>query len=827
MRWWWAAVIVLGTGSAVSGQDAKPKPGPRTFDEATKGLRRLPGYFNLYYDAAKDRVLLEIDRWDDEFLYVNSLATGVGSNEIGLDRGQLGATRIVYFERHGPKVFLVEPNYAYRAESTNPDERRAVREAFPQSVIWGFDVEAEGQGGRVVVDASRFFLRDARDVVAMLKRANQGAYALDANRSAFYLPRTKSFPRNTEVEVTLTFAGEQPGQLLATVAPNPKAITVRQHHSLIRLPEKGYKPREFDPRSGYIPISYFDYATPIGEPLRKQFIIRHRLEKKDPKAAVSDPVRPIVYYVDRGAPEPIRTALVEGARWWNQAYEAAGYRDAFRVELLPEDADPMDVRYNTIQWVHRDTRGWSYGSAVADPRTGEIIKGHVTMDSQRARQVFKIAESLLASDQGRPAPPEVEKVVLARIRQLSAHEVGHTIGLAHNFAASARGRASVMDYPPPVVSIREDGSLDLSQAYATGIGEWDKVAVAYGYQDFPPGTHEKEALDKILQKSIADGLVFVTDQDARPLGSAHPLAHLWDNGPNAVAELEHVLRVRARALARLSEKNLKPGKPMTLLEDQLLLVYLFHRFQAEAAAKVLGGIDFTYAVRGDGEKVADTVPAAEQHRALDALLGTLRPDVLALPERVLQIIPPHAYGYESGREVFTGRTSPGFDSLVAPETAAQMTVGLILEPARAGRLVEQHACDEKCPGLGAVIDRLISATWKAEPEPGYRGEIQRVVDGVVLYHLMALAANDKATEQARAVAYLKLDELKDWLGRRVKDTKDEGRRAHYLFADARIRAFERAPAKPTLPAPPPAPPGQPIGADDEGCATLGPASEGR
>lgn len=522
------------------------------------GMKHYPGYFNFYYDDKQDKIFLVVDKFDTEFLYVNSLPAGIGSNDIGLDRGQLGGERVVKFDRRGPKVLLVQPNLSYRAITTNGEERNAVEQAFAQSVLWGFTVIAE-ESGKVLVEATDFYMQDARDVIGVLRSQQQGNYSLDKSRSAFYLPRTKNFPQNTEVEVTLTFTGQATGAYIRSVTPSPNNVTVRQHHSFVQLPDGNYKPRKFDPRAGYFEMSYYDYATPISEPIEKRFITRHRLEKKDPSAAISEAVEPIIYYLDRGTPEPIRSALLEGARWWNQAFEAAGYKDAFRVEMMPEDADPMDVRYNVIQWVHRSTRGWSYGSTVTDPRTGEIIKGHVSLGSLRVRQDFLIAEGLLAPyEDGKSVPPEMQTMALARLRQLSAHEVGHTIGLAHSYSSSSENLASVMDYPHPIAKV-VDGKIDLSNAYDDKIGPWDKVSVAFGYQHFPPGINEEAALDKIIQDGLKSGLTFLSDQDARPQGSSHPYAHLWDNGTDAADELKRVMEVRAIALKNFGEKNIRAG----------------------------------------------------------------------------------------------------------------------------------------------------------------------------------------------------------------------------------------------------------------------------
>src|SRR5271166_3469145 len=543
-----------------------PAPSTPTISAKTQGMQKMPGYFPMYWDDKAGKIYLEVSRFHEEFLYVDSLPAGMGSNDIGLDRGQIGGQRIVRFERSGPKVLLIQPNYRFRAVTQDAAERRAAQESFAESVLWGFDAQAMDADGPVLIDATPFFLRDAHHVPETLREQSQGTYRLDASRSALYLDRTRNFPKNTEVEATLTFTGDNPGRFVREVTPDAEAITVREHHSFIELPGPGYKPRAFDPRAGYFGDEYVDYASALDDRVVKRVTTRHRLAKKDPTAEVSEPVAPIVYYLDPGAPEPIRSALLEGARWWNQAFEAAGYKDAFRVELLPAGADPMDIRYNLIQWVHRSTRGWSYGESIIDPRTGEIIKGQVTLGSLRARQDYLIAEALLSPYvQGKPVSNEMNEMVLARIRQLAAHEVGHTLGLAHNFAASSIAPGtSVMDYPHPWITLDASGRPDLSHAYTTGIGAWDKVAIAYGYSQFPAGTDEHAQLDSILRKATAQGLYFISDADSRPLGSAHPHSHLWDNGPDPAAELNRILEVRAAALKSFGENAIQPGEPKLL-----------------------------------------------------------------------------------------------------------------------------------------------------------------------------------------------------------------------------------------------------------------------
>ena len=783
--------------------------------DKTKDAQKLAGYFNLYWDAKAGKLWLEIDKWDTEFLYQSGLPAGVGSNDIGLDRGQLGGTRIVRFERSGPKVLLVQENLNFRAVSNDADEKRAVHDSFAESVLWGFIATAE-ENGRLLVDATDFFLRDAHGVTNALRRAKQGAYKLDASRSAIYLPNTKNFPLNTEVEATLTFTGEEPGRWVRDVTPDPAAITVREHHSFVQLPPPGYKPRTYDPRSSFFGISYMDYATPVSEPIVKRFAARHRLAKKDPTASVSEPVEPIVYYLDRGAPEPIRSALLEGASWWNQAFEAAGYKNAFRVELLPEGADMMDLRYNIIQWVHRATRGWSYGAGVIDPRTGEIIKGHVTLGSLRVRQDYLIAEALLAPyEKGKPVSTKMQEMALARLRQLAAHEVGHTLGLEHNYSASTVSRSSVMDYPPPVAKLAADGSIDLSDAYATGIGEWDKVSIKWGYEDFSAGTDERAVLNKTLLDAYGKGLRFLTDQDARPAGSSSSLAHLWDSGANAVDELNRLMQVRAAALKRFGENNIRDGAPLATMEDSLVPVYMLHRYQVEAAAKFVGGMDYTFAVRGDGETPTKIVAPAEQRRALVAVLATLKPSALALPEPLLEKIPPRPPDYERGREHFKIHTSPAFDALAPAEATAQHTLQFLFNSERAARLVEFHAREAANPGLQEVLETIISSTWKAPHAAGYHGEIARVVDDVVLYDLLGLATNEQAATQVRAVASFEADQLKAWLNAAKASATDHAQKAHLAYAAAQVAQFQRDAKKLNLTPASEPPDGPPIGDDED------------
>jgi hypothetical protein len=789
-----------------------------SINEKTQGLEKEAGYFTYYWDNDAGKIWLEIDKFNTEFLYVNSLTAGVGSNDIGLDRNQLGDDRIVQFERRGPKVLMVQPNYSYRAITDNPKEKESVRDAFAQSVLWGFEVAAQNEDA-VLIDVTDFLMRDAHGVSERLQRSNEGSFSIDKSRSALYRESTMNFPENTEFEATLTFTGSNPGGQVRSVTPTSDAITVRQHHSFVELPDDDFEPRGFDPRAGYFGISYQDYSTPISESLTKRFITKHRLKKKNPDAEMSEPVDPIVYYLDPGTPEPVRGALLDGARWWNEAFEAAGYKDAFRVKMLPDSAHPMDVRYNMINWVHRSTRGWSYGTSVVDPRTGEIIKGHVLLGSLRVRQDYLIAEGLLSPYKEGLTYNENDPMLdmaLARIRQLSAHEIGHTIGLAHNFAASTNNRASVMDYPAPKVRITQDSTLDLSDAYDTGIGEWDKVAVKYGYKDVSNLPSEEAALDNVVEEAIKEGLLYISDADARPAGGAHPKAHLWDNGENAVDQLHHIMDVRKIALGNFSESNIPNGTPMAELEDVLVPIYLYHRYQIDGTVKLIGGQNYSYNLRGGNQPGPEPVPDSTQRAALDAMLKTLSAEKLTMPERIVELIPPRPIGYYDSRELFNSHTDPTFDPIGAAETAAAMSAKLLFNTERAARLVSAEARNSDNLGLGDMLDTVIDQTWKKPVKKGYEGAVQNTINHVVLYQMMNLAADENASSQVRAVTNFKLEALREWMRNEAENrAENEQRIASLLYGYRTLQQFKDKgemfmPTEPLSP-----PPGSPIGSNME------------
>lgn len=827
-------VGILGLCGTLFGQPSNVG-GMMSIEEKTAGMEKLDGFVPLYWDESAGTLWIEIARFDTEILYANGLTAGLGSNDIGLDRGQNGGSRLVRFKRIGPKVLMEQPNYSFRAESDNPNEVRAVEDAFARSILWGFTVAAE-TGDRVLVDGTQFFIRDATGAGGRL-----GAYSLDAARSAINMPQTKAFPQNTEVDVVVTFTRRQtPSRggargpregpsvvgsdigggggggfgrnlfsgTVASVSPSVDAVTLRQHHSFVELPGPGYTPRESDTRDGYGGLMYQDYAVPLGESMSKRWVRRHRLEKVDPSADVSDVVEPIVYYLDSGTPEPMRSALLDGGNWWAQAFEAAGFRNAFRVEVLPEGADPMDIRYNMINWVHRSTRGWSSGSTVVDPRTGEIIKAIVTLGSLRVRQDYLIFEGLLSPyETGDETPAILAETALARLRQLSAHEVGHTLGLSHNYYASSKGRISVMDYPHPLETLRPDGTIDLSNAYDVGAGEWDVVAIEYGYQHFPEGVDEKEALGSILNEAWQQDIRFMSNQDM----GVSPMSDWWNNGSDVVDELGRLMKIRRAALDRMGEATIKLDAPMATIEEALVPVYLYHRWAVQSASSVLGGQDYIYSIRGDGRVPYETPSAERQRAALEALVATIAPSELAVPKAVVDRLPPRPAGFGAHRELFPRTTGPAFDVVAPAAIAADVTIGFVLEPDRAARVVNQHAVDPNLPGLEEIIDRIADATFAAPANSAYEEEIRRASQRVFVDRLMWLSGR-APHHQVRAVALLSLESILGDLEDQRSD--DRAERAHRLLMANDIERFMTRPSEVIGPVfTSRAPPGAPIGGD--------------
>ncbi|MCK5638834.1 MAG: zinc-dependent metalloprotease [Flavobacteriaceae bacterium] len=770
-----------------------------------KEVAKYEGFVNFYYNENEDKIYLEVDKLDTEFLYVHALSEGIGSNDIGIDRGQLGNGVIVKFQKAGNKLLLIQPNQDYRALTNNEEERKSIEEAFAKSVLYGFIIK-EQKNNKYLIDVTDFLIRDAHGVANRLERSKQGSYSVDKTRSAFNLERIKAFPKNVEFDVILTFKGKPKDYNIKSVTPDANSLTVNQHHSFVKLPDDNYKPRTYDPRSGTYPMSYMDYATPVNESIVKRFIYRHRLEKRDPNESVSEAVKPIIYYLDRGAPEPVRSALLEGASWWNQAFESIGYKNAFQVKMLPEGVDPLDLRYNVIQWVHRSTRGWSYGGSISDPRTGEILKGHVSLGSLRIRQDFLIAQALQAPYANNDSDDQFAlEMALARIRQLSAHEVGHTLGFTHNFAASTNSRSSVMDYPHPKLQVKNN-KIDFSNAYDVGIGEWDKVTVAYAYRDFQ--NNEEQNLQNILNNAFDKGMRYISDADARPKGSAHAYAHLWDNGNNIIDELGNVLEVREFSIKNFSEDNIKSNQPYSVLEDVFVPLYFYHRYQTEAVSKMIGGLDYAYSVKGSKNNKMKKIDRKTQKKALTTLMKTVDVKTLAIPNSVLELFSPRAIGYPRSQESFKSNLGASFDPYGAVATASNMTFELILHPQRVTRVYMNKSMDKDQLGLNEMFETLNQNTFKRSHKDAYHQELQNIINEQLLNSLFDLVANENLYPQVKALSLDELNKLSNWLSMNKASNQQKIINDYYVKL---INDFIKDPKKKSNKNVPKIPNGSPIG----------------
>jgi len=796
-------------------------------------------FFEVVADKDEGRVLFHLPAPDAEgvslrVIHTAGVAAGLGSNPVGLDRGYNDGGRIIAFRRIGKRVIVEEENWRYRASADNPLEKKAVADSFATSFIWAGEVAEETADGSYTVDVAGFLTGDVLNLLGWLNRAGQGKFSFADDRSAPDLNSILVFPHNVEMDAALTLVSDKPGSEVEATAPNGRAVTLTVHHSFVRLPDDGYEPLAFDPRVNAIEVPFYDFSTPLDEPVVQRYSRRFRLQRIDPDAASGPVKKPIVFYVDPGAPEQVRNALIEGARWWADAFEEAGFENAFRVELLPADAHPFDVRYNVILWTHRQTRGWSYGGGVVDPRTGEVIKAQVILGSQRVRQDRMIFEGLAGADKsGTGVPDDPVELALARIRQLSAHEVGHPLGFAHNFAASVNNRASVMDYPAPLVRATASGGLDFSEAYGVGVGAWDKFAVHWLYSEFGADIDADAEREAMIRRAYASGLKFVTDSEGRSTGAAHPAGSVWDNGADPVEMLAETMQVRRIALDNFGLQSVKTGRAQSALGVVIAPIYLYHRYQVAAAAKLVGGYAFQYSRKGDGLGGGAAVPAARQQAALYALLATLDPAALDLSDETLALLTPPARsfgGFVAG-EYFSGATGPMFDLLAAADVAGTITMSALLHPARAARLIETKRRDPSSLGLDSVLNAMerhlfrIDATDRQE-------EIQRVLQSRYVSLLIAIAAGAPEGGEARAAvagfdfggggeasplvkarvdAYLR--DLRGRIGPGLLQGASVDR-AHREWLAARIdRHLNRpAPARTAVTRRAPIPPGSPIGA---------------
>ena len=707
------------------------------------------GFMNFSYSDDSGKIILEIDKLDDEFLYINSLSRGVGNNDLGLDRGQLGNSRIVYFTKRGNKILLIQPNLRYISNSSNELENKAVEEAFARSVLFGFEI-VEKSAESFKIDLTPFLLNDAHGVSQRLRYSNSGSYSLDKSMSAIDLQRTKAFPENIEFDVLLTFKGNPSGNLVRSVTPTATNLTVNQHHSFVKLPDNNYNKRKFDPRSGSNPFIVYDYSTPIDEKLEQRFIVRHRLNKKNPNDEIGEPVEPIIYYIDNGTPEPVKTALIEGGNWWNQAFESAGYKNAFRIEVLPEDADPMDVRYNLIQWIHRSTRGWSYGASIVDPRTGEIIKGQVSLGSLRVRQDYMILSGLVDNPNNIQNKSLIKKTSLDRIRQLSAHEIGHTLGFAHNYISSANNRSSVMDYPHPKIDL-VDGEISIADAYSENIGDWDKVSVQYAYRDFPNTKNENNELDKIINEAQKNGLYFLSDSDSRPVGSANAFSHLWDNGELPYKELNKLLKVRDLALKNIDLDNLVEGEPYDRIEDILVPIYMLHRYQIEAAAKAIGGVDYLYFVKNNDNDKIKFVDSKLQRKSLESLLSVLKPKNLVLPNNLIDILSPRSFRNPRTRENFVSNTGVTFDYINTSSSLINHTLTFLLNSERINRINQQNIFGDDILTLENYLAEISKSIFDIKKLNTYEESVNKNTSSLYLDHLFMSFNNSRTNDLSKSI----------------------------------------------------------------------------
>ena len=806
------SVSILGacasTGSTRSGSPAGTATATSSaIADKTKGLTRRDGFIPVYIDEKQGKLLLELPRDTMRVLMFYGLATGLGSNPIGLDRGANGENFITRFEKNGERVLVVFENWNYRGSAGDPDHVRTIAESFPPSTAGAMPVVAQ-EGGKILVDATDFVMRDWNDVAGTLQQSNEGSYSVARDRSSIYREYTRAFPENTEIDVALTFATQgRPGNTVAMIVPDAKSFTLRQHISFLPLPDPGYRPRVLDPRMGFFGIRFNDYSQPIQNPLEVRWIARHRLERVDPNNPNSPIKEPLVYYVDRGIPEPVRSATLEGAKWWEEAFDMAGLRGAFRVELLPEGVDPLDARYNVIQWENRHERGWSIGGSLGDPRTGEILKAMARMDSHRARTDYNLYAGLMGAD----AAAADTAFVLARVRQVTAHEIGHTLGIAHNYIASTYERGSVMDYPPPRVRLNGAGEIDISAAYDVGPGEYDVLVLRWGYGIFPPAT-EQDSLRAIVAEGLRKGLLFLSDADARPDFASDPRTNLWDDAANAMEFLNHQMAVRRVAMSRFGLRNIRVGEPIALLQERFVPVYLMHRFAINSLAKTIGGMEYSNAIRGDGQQATRPIPAAEQRRALSALLRALSPSELAIPDTIISLLGPRPFSYGPYVELFGSRTRPTFDELGAARTLAQMVVDAVLQRERAARLVQFAARGENPLTLPEVIDRLVESSSAGGPETRKQAALRRVVQRALADRLITLAADKEASPEVRSLVELKMLTLRN-RARSLVGSGSDLERAHWMsIATDYTRWLERQ----ELPTPTPAlraPPGDPFGND--------------
>lgn len=756
-------LVALGLGAAPVNVDAQAPFMPVSIDAETGGVH------------------LEIPGLDQDVLYMNALGTGLGSaRTFGLDVGSGGDEAVVQFQRHGPRVVMVRRNTTMISTADDPGYREGVQRAFPDAVMASMEI-VEDEGGRLVVDATDFLLSDLVDVRGTVRDADLGQIQLERDKSYVDASKTEAFPLNTEIRTILTFVGDPLHAELRRHSPDSRLITFEQHHSFMRLPDEPMQGRPFDPRTGNSSTVLQDYNESFDGDYRARYTSRWRLEPSDTAAYMRgdlvEPVNPIVLHIDPGTPEPFRTAHQEGTLWWNEIFEAAGWRNAIQVRDLPEGADPMDARYSVLQFVHRSVPGPSTGGGRRDPRTGELLVGMPRMDSHRSHTDFNIYMGLMPVYEATGVTPQLtaEEFTMARRRQLSAHEVGHTLGFPHNFIATAQGRSSVMDYPFPLIEADAQGQLDISDAYRNSGGWSDTLSVRYAYTWYPTAEAEAEGLSDIVQEALDRGHLSTSDGD---IAGSYPEVTRWVTGPTLFDATERALAVRRELLRHFDERAIRPGEPLSWLNQRFAHVYLHHRYVMEGLVKYIGGMHYTYTLRGDGQTPTRVISGDEQRRALSTVVQVLSPEELGVPEHIPPIIPPAppGYGEPAGWINPAGVALPpavgshatwiespsgtAFDPLAVARSFAQETVDNLLHRERMARLVMFHARDSSLPALDEVLGAIVDGTWGASgSRENMTGAYRRAAERAVLDGLFTLATDEQATDAVRDGATLRLEML--------------------------------------------------------------------